>query len=485
MIVLIFALIYFVGVWYFGDRFCPNTYVDEQDVSFKNIETVEDMVKSQADHYALDIKTIDNRDQKISSKDIDLTFKVNDIVREMKEKQGSFNWFIDMFVRTDLHATPEIHYDEDKLKEVLFNLPIFSKDSSVMPADAFIDVKDNKFYIVNEIEGNVIKRKKMLQSVRNHILNNETQIDIDSEGLYKKPKIYRDDEIITKPMQTLTKYNTSIIHYEIEGANEVVDPTVFSSWVVIDKNNGNVSIDKEKTAAFVQALARKYDTWSLNREFKTTAGNTINVKGGSYGWLIERSAETDQLIADIEAGQEITREPKYRYKAKARVPNDIGNTYVEVDISKQRMWFYKDGKLIVETPVVTGRPTPSRHTPLGVYPLNYKTKNAVLRGQGYSSPVKLWMPFNNNIGIHDASWRANFGGQIYKTGGSHGCVNTPYAAVKQIYDNIEKGDPIVVYASAPYIIREQVAKPKKDEENKKDDKPKPVEDSEDEFEDME
>lgn len=473
MVLAVLGLVYFAGVWYFSDRFSPNTYVDGFKVSAKTIEKVEEIVKSQADNYALEMKTIDNRDQIVRASDIDLSFELKDIVKEMKLQQGSFSWPLDIFHKTEYHAIPEIKINEEKLEEYLFSLPIFSKDAAVKPENARIELTDNKFAVVDEIEGNIIKKKKFFAAVKKHIYNNEEFMDINEEGYYKKPKIYKDDERITVPMTTLNKYNDSVINYEIEGHNEVVDPSVFSAWVEIDTKGKKVSINRDKVAEYVQKIARKYDTWSLTREFKTTGAGTINIKGGSYGWLIERKAEVNQLIEDIESGQEISREPVYRYKARSRVPNDIGNTYVEIDISRQRMWFYKEGKLIVETPVVTGRPTPSRYTPVGVYPLNYKTKNATLSGQGYSSKVKLWMPFNNNIGIHDASWRSNFGGEIYKSRGSHGCINTPYAAVQKIYPLLEKGDPIVVYTSQAYIIREPVApKPKKEDEKKEEGKKK-------------
>jgi lipoprotein-anchoring transpeptidase ErfK/SrfK len=49
------------------------------------------------------------------------------------------------------------------------------------------------------------------------------------------------------------------------------------------------------------------------------------------------------------------------------------------------------------------------------------------------------------VGIHDASWRSTFGGTIYKTNGSHGCINAPRSIVTKIYDEIEAGTPVVAY----------------------------------------
>lgn len=54
------------------------------------------------------------------------------------------------------------------------------------------------------------------------------------------------------------------------------------------------------------------------------------------------------------------------------------------------------------------------------------------------------MPFHNGVGLHDASWRSEFGGTIYKYSGSHGCVNLPYSAAKAIYAEAEIGTTVIV-----------------------------------------
>ena len=61
----------------------------------------------------------------------------------------------------------------------------------------------------------------------------------------------------------------------------------------------------------------------------------------------------------------------------------------------------------------------------------------------YESHVDYWMPFNGGIGFHDASWRNKFGGTIYQTSGSHGCVNLPPASVPAFYDMLYKGIPVI------------------------------------------
>ena len=212
------------------------------------------------------------------------------------------------------------------------------------------------------------------------------------------------------------------------------------SWYPLGLGNSVMLI----VAIFVE-LAKKYDTFGYPRQFKTSTGETITVSGGDYGWLMARNDTTTKLIEAIKSGKSQTIEPEYTYKGYVRDTNDIGNTYVEVSLSAQHMWFYKNGQLLVDTDVVTGNHNLGHDTKTGIYAIMYKERNATLVGEDYSSPVKYWMPFYANVGIHDASWRTTFGGSEYLNNGSHGCVNTPEANAEKIFNNIEKGVPVVVY----------------------------------------
>lgn len=111
------------------------------------------------------------------------------------------------------------------------------------------------------------------------------------------------------------------------------------------------------------------------------------------------------------------------------------------------MWCYKDGQQIVDTPVVTGNVSRGFDTPSnGVWAIDAKKQDAILEGEGYASPVTFWLPFNGNVGIHDADrWRSEYGGEIYKTNGSHGCVNTPYENAEKIFNAVDIGTAVVVY----------------------------------------
>jgi lipoprotein-anchoring transpeptidase ErfK/SrfK len=95
--------------------------------------------------------------------------------------------------------------------------------------------------------------------------------------------------------------------------------------------------------------------------------------------------------------------------------------------------------------VVTGNTRLGRGTPEKVCYVYYKQRHRTLIGPDYRTPVSYWMAVNGNIGIHDASWRGKFGGTIYKTNGSHGCINTPTKAVSVLYDLVEIGTPVIIF----------------------------------------
>ena len=120
-------------------------------------------------------------------------------------------------------------------------------------------------------------------------------------------------------------------------------------------------------------------------------------------------------------------------------------TYIEISIDQQHMWFYEDGKLVLDTSVVTGNADGEHNTPPGSYAIQDHAMNVTLIGDDYETPVTYWMGFNGGIGIHDADWRSSFGGDIYEGNGSHGCVNTPYEKVKVIFEHTEVGTPVYVY----------------------------------------
>ncbi|CAI3715632.1 L,D-transpeptidase family protein [Clostridium neonatale] len=380
----------------------------------------------------------------IKGKEIDLKYNKNEILDNIINKQKSSIWIYEIFKRKNYVHDKFFNYDIDLIKESFEKLNCLNDEKTIEPKSASLKFNGIKYEIIDEVYGDKVKKDELFNKIEEAIQYGKVKVNIGEVNCYEKP-IYTSNSLeLIEAKKICDKYVSSKIVYTFDEATETVDRGVISSWITIDENL-NARIDKEKIKEYVQELSRKYDTYGKTRIFATSVGKEVEVKGGNYGFRIDKDKEYTELINAIESGQSIVKEPVYIQKAKNRGDNDIGKTYVEVNITRQQLWFYKDGELVTRGSVVTGNVERGWKTPNGTYVLNYKQKDAVLRGDNYASKVKYWMPFNGNIGLHDASWRGAFGGNVYKNDGTHGCVNLPSYLAKKIFDNIEEGTPIICY----------------------------------------
>ena len=119
--------------------------------------------------------------------------------------------------------------------------------------------------------------------------------------------------------------------------------------------------------------------------------------------------------------------------------------YVDVDIANQSLVFYQNGEAVISTSIVSGNERDGNNTPTGVFYIDTKLPGKYLVGPTWNVWVDRWMKFTGAVGIHDATWRSKFGGEIYKTNGSHGCVNIPHDVALKLYDMVDIGTMVVVH----------------------------------------
>ena len=234
---------------------------------------------------------------------------------------------------------------------------------------------------------------------------------------------------------------------------EGIDKAKLAEWITVDENM-NVTFTTDGISAYVRDLASRYDTVGKTRSFTTPTGKAATVSGGTYGWSIDEPAEIEQLKADIAGGKPVQREPIYEKRAASFGATDWGNTYAEVDLSAQHMWYIQNGNVVLETDIVSGLPTPDRITPEGVYDVLYKESPSVLVGEKdpetgqpiYETEVRYWMQFTwSGVGFHDADWQTAFGGSLYQSAGSHGCINMPIDKAGQLLNLISAGVPVICH----------------------------------------
>ncbi len=448
------AALYIAAGVHYDDHFYPGTEFFGIDADGMTVGQVKRLVAEKVGTYSLKLEgragseNSHGLNDTITAQQIGLKYRDNGMIDAEMKSQYSALWPV-MMVKslvTKNHETLGTEYDAEKADAVLSNLSIFDKSLVTAPKNAELKFNDDGAYISGEVMGTTLDEEKTRQAVIQALNDGSTYIDLDKEGLYQNPTVYSDDNSLKEKTGALNKVLGADITLDFGDRSEVLDPeTIADRFLSLDMD-GNYYVDPDKLNSYVEDLAGRFDTVGDAREFSTSLGTTVRLEGGDYGWSLDAESTEQELLAAIEQKKKGELEPVYFQTGYCRDADDIGDTYVEIDLTNQRMWFYKNGSLIVDTPVVTGNPLKNNETPSGgVWSLKGKYRNAILKGQGYATPVDYWMPFNGGVGIHDLQARYYFGGSIYMGAGSHGCVNTPLAAVKLIYQNIESGTPVVVY----------------------------------------
>lgn len=323
--------------------------------------------------------------------------------------------------------------------------------SRTASTDAYMDFNGTEYFIEPETYGNELDDADLQVMVKDSLdkivaadrPQEDLLVDV-PESFYFLPAVTQDDGEMNTLMNIYNSYCKTKITLTFGEVTEVIDWDRIKEWLVIEDGQGY--IDEEYVYNYAYDLAAIYNTYRYPKEFTTTSGETIYFEGSDYGYRINCDGEAAQLLVDLTSNTEITREPVYEVKGFSRNGNDDFNgNYVEVNLTAQHLWFYRDGQLVIETDIVSGLPKDERETATGVFTIPYKKSPETLKGETWEEDVEYWMPFHDGQGLHDAPWRSSFGGGIYKSNGSHGCVNLPPSAAKVIYENMRERMPIILY----------------------------------------
>ena len=426
--------------------FLPGTIVDGMDVTGKTAAEVEDAIMEQLKGYKLTINGREDLSESITGEEVGLYAEFDDTLAKAIAAQKPMEWGKYRFGKSvnEVNTDALIRYNDEMLGEAVDSLSCMDKENMREPQDAKIsDYTSGGYTIIKEDEGTELLEDKVKEAVAAAVMSLAESVDLEEQGCYVSPSITSEDEALKTACETMNKYVGARITYQFGDKSETLSGDEIHNWLTV--NGTSVGINEGKATEYVKKLAASYDTAYKAKSLKTSYGKTVSITGGSYGYKINQAKEAATLVSLIKNGEQTSREPEYSQKGASRTGNDYGNTYVEINLTAQHLYFYVKGKLVVQSDFVSGNAAKGWSTPAGAYSITYKQRNATLKGQGYATPVSYWMPFNGGIGLHDANWRKTFGGTIYKTNGSHGCVNLPPAVAKTIYENISAGDPVLCY----------------------------------------
>lgn len=467
--------------FYYQTHFLPGTVINGMDCSGMEAEAVTTMLDAQIMDYSLEVKGRDYASGEtgavlgiVSAKDIALTYEATlEKVELILQEQDPLLWVTALFPHEYSHdLVRSVTYDYELLESLVKSWKACQEINMVKAEDAYISEYSDDlggYEIIPETSGTELDVEQAIQVVATAVVMNEESRDLSEAGLYKTAEVTGEDAGLTELVETVNRWLGTKITYDWNGSEVILDIELLKDWVSIV--DGEAVIDEEAVTSFVKTQSRANDTYGKSKKFVTSLGIELTLRSPNYGWRTDTATETEELISLIKEGTVGEREPAYLYAAVQKGKNDIGDSYVEADLTNQHLYLYEDGELILETDFVSGDVSTGKQSPEGIFALTYKTRNATLRGADYESFVYYWMPFYGNYGMHDATWRNVFGGNIYLTNGSHGCINLPLDMAEKIYQYVYKGSPVVCYYYSEPVNPEPVPQTEQTQEEQSEEQP--------------
>lgn len=443
------VILFCVGNSYYKKHFIKGTFINGIDVSDLDVDGLESRMREYELKVRERTKTGGYITEVITGDQIGITVGNMEEVSGILQQQNIFKaMFRTLAKKEQQYQIGQLYrYVDEALGRAIDGLQGFDESFWQPPTDATLTayIPETGYQIVPEDQGNQLKEAQTRQAIKEAVDGLVTEIDPEALGLYEKPTVYRDDERLVALLPQLKKYTDTVITYRFGDTTERIDGSLIDTWLVVDEDTFQVSLSREAVDEFVVSLRKKYDSIFRDRSFTTSYGKTVTVSGGDYGWWMNYSKEQQELYEMLERGESGERTPVYYQTAAAYGSRDYGDTYVEINLTAQHLFLYVDGVKVLESDFVSGNAARNFETPEGIYGITYKEQDAMLVGEDYETPVSFWMPFNGNIGLHDAIWRDAFGGNLYLKRGSHGCINLPYRVAKDIYRYVSKGTAVICY----------------------------------------
>ncbi len=473
LLVLMFAG-YFLLAFYYRSGFSLNTWINGVYCTGRTVEEVNEELLSQTEApvvvFSLDSgwDAAYNDTNTVDLRELGYTCDYRDALNAYQEKQDPFLWVDNILFHRNHTIQPDITYDEAAFRAA-FEQSCVRHYSEPISGIYTVNLDEKFGWSAYDGLTHRIDLDRAFAQVKESVAAGQYEINIDALDCFYDLPATQEQEELRALWERLDAFQNCDIVYDMGAEKVPLDPVQTAQFLryesreerqgpweltiecpVLDAE-GRFVLDEEKVRAFVARLAEQYDTYGKERAFRSTRGDRVTVPGGgTYGTTLDQEAEVAFLMGhllseEVHTGEIKPHVPSYERQGLARGADDIGSTYIEVDMTEQRLYYYEEGELLLETDVVTGNTSRRMGTPQGVNYVYGKQKHRVLRGPGYATPVDYWMPVKGNVGIHDADWRDEFGGAIYQTNGSHGCINVPPDKMAELYDLVEVGTPVVMF----------------------------------------
>lgn len=482
--VLVFAGLYVMMGYYYEGSFSYGTWVNRVYCTGKSIDQVNRELKNSSLYSGILLTAEDGSKYFVDGATIGYEADYKDELQNILDNQNPLAWGINLFTSRDRDIIGNISIDEDKLRKSLERWPIFEDTG-----EEIYELRhgDEGYYLVNN-ERNKPVFEAFFRKVNEAVHNKEYELDLsnDPECYVKMTPTENDlavkelyeklDELQNRSMsitmldksisfsgkefaeyavtlqdldkakdEELSEDNPSLGRFIYDGkvGKFPYDYGVENEFVVDSK--GNLIISCSKLYDYYSKKIMEFDTEHDIAAYQKTGQGTIFVSGSKDGQFFDKDKKFEDFLDAFASGENaelMVETPKKSFEIDAK---ELGNEYIIIDMGKQHLSYYKDGKLSLEYDVVTGNTGAGRSTPVGLFHVYNKRYHTILRGADYASYVNYWLGVNKGVGIHDATWRKEFGGEIYKHSGSHGCINSPLEKMEILYNSVEVGVPVLLF----------------------------------------
>lgn len=438
---------YLGGIGYYSERFTPNTEYKSVDISNLTLEEANEHIAKEISNQ--EFKLVENGEEVATVKiaDLDPTFDAKSDLEQVYYSQNPNNWLASIVSNTVSAQGEDAEVIKIDTQAVADEINEQGDREAAVDASIAYD-EEQGYHAVEGESGTLIDPELLEEELVEQIETGSESVEI--EEAYDQPDITVESDEIQDTLQQIDSVINTDLTIEIAGDTIELDPQQIEDWLHFDGNN-NMVLDSEGVSAFLTEIDAEYSTFGKTRSFESTLQGTVEVPPGILGWGIDIEQATTDLSAAILSGESGTHQlATYSTGGNAGAADEIGDSYVEIDLSNQMMFLYHEGELILSTEMVSGQP--GAETVPGANAVNEMLTDTNLVGYNqfsdveYSTPVSYWIRFDDQAqGIHDAPWQSTYGGNTWQYAGSLGCINTPYGAAATIYEYVNIGTPVMVF----------------------------------------
>ena len=422
--ILLLALGYLGGFLYFRNHFLPNTFINGIKVSSLNMEAADLKLKDSEPVLEVIQKNKEGSDSIIETLQLrklsqDISYDSGNLLKN----QNAPAWFVSLFSKKELNCDKlSGSFVSTKIDELIKDLYCLKEENIDKPEDAHLAIQDGKVVLLEAVDGSYISQDKVKSIVTKTIedcLTSNGSLSIDLRNDYEMPSIREDDPQFEGIITNLQKILDKTIQINIDSNQDTtIEDQELSDLLKIENNE--MAIDEDNLSSYISSFCRQYDV-------------------SDYEY-IERSSFKRDLEDALLQDEDETININWVYE-------EI-NKLIEVSISNQTLYYYEDDVLIMTSPIVTGNAAITGPTPTGYFTIRRMKQDSILFGADYTEHVDYWIGFDETgrvYGFHDASWRDEFGGDIYLSDPSRGCVNMPLEKIAQLWDYVDIGTEVHIY----------------------------------------